>query len=494
MCAFVSWWKEVRAPTPRSRRPTRMHEKRSSFSRMFRREHGDKSSAWLVRLLMASLASCFPHRLRPLISSLISVTILIHTSAFKLPSPSKARYFGLNTRYQSSAADHLLDWIAHARETRQAVPLWGVHDALSAKIMHGAAAATPTAETSTNPSAAATSPGMMQSEGNMESSEWRAHTGLFISGFGVSASRLGVPDAGIISRPDIVDTTNNILLALSTPSTAIRENQAVGGNNRPPVVVVDGDTGFGGTANVRRTIHSLAALGAAGVTIEDQIFPKRCTYVAGSSVQVVSREQAQQRIRTAIQARDEAWEQRGQKLLIVGRTDCRNGAFIDGAKEALERCLLFQNAGADIVYAESLHSADEYQWLRKEIDDPKLPMMIAQVQQTVVSLLSTGEEQKQHKLPQKSPWTIDEIGEMGYELALFGVTALQATVAALQATARHVMHTGGVVKASHIAPTNSAEEGNAVPPPPPPLASLDEVKAIVGFPELDEFESEFGCT
>ena len=362
--------------------------------------------------------------------------------------------------------------------------MWGVHDALSAKILHSVSKSMPDANNSKS-----LCPTDESSEDKLQDSRSNAQSGLFVSGFGVSASRLGVPDAGIIARPDMVDTTNNILLSLSTQSVGFDAGDDLDGSCGAPVVVVDGDTGFGGTANVRRTIHSLAALGAAGVTIEDQIFPKRCTYVAGSSVQVVSRDQAKQRVETAIQASKEAWEQRGQKLLIVGRTDCRNGDFSDGAKEALERCLLFQQAGADIVYAESLHSADEYIWLRQEIDDPRLPMMVAQVQQSVASLPS-----KTYKRSQQPPWTINEIGEMDYELALFGVTALQVTVAALQSTARHVMHTGGVVTASSAFPGDSRQKDGTVPPLAPALASLEEVKSVVGFPELDAFEADFGCS
>jgi 2-methylisocitrate lyase-like PEP mutase family enzyme len=384
-------------------------------------------------------------------------------------------------------ADRLLKFIDQSRQTKLAIPVFGVHDALSAKIMHAVATTAAATNNDTIPSSSS------------------SPSALFISGFGVSASRLGVPDAGILSRPDVLDTLQNIFLA-----TATNDNPYAA----PPVVMVDGDTGFGGTANVRRTIHSLAAAGAAAVTIEDQVFPKRCTYVAGSSVQVVSRRQAHDRIKVAVQASKESWEQRGQKVLIVGRTDCRNSVATnngdDGAKEALERCLLFQQAGADIVYAESLHSAEEYLWLRQEINDPMLPMMIAQVQQqpghsdksqTTLTIPSQMAPPENTKPP--GSWTIQDIGDMNFELALFGVTALQATVAALQTTARHVFHTGGIVTTRSNAiiqngyenhNNTNAEVSSPLPPPPPVLASLDEVKQVVGFLELELFESEFGCT
>jgi 2-methylisocitrate lyase-like PEP mutase family enzyme len=399
------------------------------------------------------------------------------------------------TNNHPCGADRLLQFIDQSRQKKLAIPVFGVHDALSAKIIHAVAT---TAAATDNSDTIMSSP-----------------SALFISGFGVSASRLGVPDAGILSRPDVLDTLQNIFLATATNNNPYTP---------PPAVLVDGDTGFGGTANVRRTIHSLAAAGAAAVTIEDQVFPKRCTYVAGSSVQVVSRRQAHDRIQVAVQASKESWEQRGQKVLIVGRTDCRNGAATnnkngDGAKEALERCLLFQQAGADIVYAESLHSVEEYLWLRQEINDPSLPMMIAQVQQqpsvlvghsdespTTTTTIPSEQATSKHTKPPGS-WTIHDIGDMNYELALFGVTALQATVAALQTTARHVFHTGGIVTTATKTTTsndilrNGHENYNTntvisspSPPPPPVLASLEEVKQVVGFLELERFESEFGCT
>ena len=321
-------------------------------------------------------------------------------------------------------SERLLDLISHARQTKRALPLLGVHDALSARIFQQQS--------------------ILASKRNNNyddtSSHHHHHMGLFVSGFGVSAARLGQPDAGILTRSEME----------ATAKTIIQQSYA------SVPVIVDGDTGFGGTPNVRQTIRQMASLRAAAITMEDQVFPKRCTYVAGAGVNVVTREEASRRIRAALAAQTEAWEQDGNRILVVARTDCRMSSEV-GFQEATERCLIFEELGAEIVYAENLQSADEYNKLRNTIS---APMMLAQVQ--------TGS-------PDQKLWTVQDIGSMGFELALWGVTGLQATVAAVEQAASEVLASGGMVSST-------------------PMASLDKVKEIVGFPELDSFEKEYGCT
>lgn len=128
-----------------------------------------------------------------------------------------------------------------------------------------------------------------------------------------------------------------------------------------PPLIVDGDTGYGGSPNMLRTISALASAGAAAITIEDQAFPKKCTIAAGEKIRVVEREEAVQRVRGALRARDlhcervslskSATTSAGDGCWIVARTDCRL-AF--GFNEVVERCLRFEELGADIVYAENL--------------------------------------------------------------------------------------------------------------------------------------------
>ena len=157
---------------------------------------------------------------------------------------------------------------------------------------------------------------------------------------------------------------------------------------------------------------------------------------------------------------------------IVARTDCRMAFDLD---EAIERCLAFQEMGANIVYAENLQSKEEYIALRKamiggnnvedtSVADSIVPMILAQFQ--------TGK--KDQRL-----YSMDEVSSMGYEMTLYGVTGLQATVSALQSVASELFDdeggSGGIITST-------------------PLATLNEIKDVVGFSDLDSFEHKYGCT
>ena len=220
--------------------------------------------------------------------------------------------------------------------------------------------------------------------------------------------RFGVPDAGLVSRAEMEEAARVIIRASAAAS-------AEAGGAAPPPVVVDGDTGYGGAANVRATVRGLAAAGAAAVTIEDQEWPKRCTVVAGGGVRVVSRHAAARRVAAALAARDEARSMDGREIMVVARTDCRRA---EGLEEAIARCQAFEALGADVVYAENLATLAEYRALRQALS-PATPMVCAQVDET---------------------HSAEELGALGYDCALFGVRALRATVHALKAGRDDVSH------------------------------------------------------
>jgi 2-methylisocitrate lyase-like PEP mutase family enzyme len=264
---------------------------------------------------------------------------------------------------------------------------------------------------------------------------------LFLSGFGVSSTLLGQPDAGILTYSEMES------MARIVCSTA---------NEQGVPVLVDGDTGYGGSANMRRAIQGFASVGAAAVTIEDQVFPKKCTYIAGASVRVVERPKSIARIKAALAARQEALEKDGNRILVVGRTDCRAAL---GLEEALIRCQLFQELGCDIVYAENLHSSKEYMELRKHIKCTT-PMMMAQVQ-------------TQSDSPQKL-YTLQEASDMDYQLMLMGISGLQAVVETLQSLAKDMQEGGGLAS-------------------PQTLASFEAVKDVVDYSSLQDFEFKFNC-
>ena len=295
----------------------------------------------------------------------------------------------------------------------EAIPLYGVHDALSAKIFsrHGAPA-------------------------------------LFLSGFGVSASLLGLPDVGMTNLVEMEMVTRNIYSVLSEQTP----------------LIVDGDTGFGGPPNILRTVSSLAAAGAAAVTIEDQNFPKVCTIAAGSNVRIVDRETAVQRVRCALAARDEVNMRSDNGPWIVARTDCRM-AF--GFDECVERCLQFEQLGAQVIYAENLQSVEEYERLRRRLD-PLTVTIVAQVQ----------ENRDPSNKTSKPLLTTGEVGDMGYDLALFGVTPLQIVAGALESAALELLDRGG---------ENGLARDVA-------FADFATVKEVVSFDKLEQFSEDFPCT
>ncbi len=169
----------------------------------------------------------------------------------------------------------------------------------------------------------------------------------FMSGFAVAATRLGMPDTGLISFAEMLDQLRNICGAV--PGYPI---------------VGDGDTGYGNAVNVRRTIIEYAKAGAACVMIEDQISPKKCGHFDGK--QIVTREEARLKIRAAVEAAREA------DILILARTDASS---VDGFDAAIERCRDFEEEGADILFLEAPRSKDELRAFAQAMRQPTMANM-----------------------------------------------------------------------------------------------------------------------
>ena len=170
----------------------------------------------------------------------------------------------------------------------------------------------------------------------------------FMSGFATSASRLGAPDLGLMSYAEVVDQARNINEAISIP------------------MIADGDTGYGNAMNVRRTVGGFARAGCAAVLIEDQLAPKRCGHTPGKDV--VGREEAFDRIKAAVDAREE-----GTDILIMARTDANH---THGLKEAIERAHRFHELGADILFVEAPKNIDEMRTICSELPGCKMANIV----------------------------------------------------------------------------------------------------------------------
>jgi 2-methylisocitrate lyase-like PEP mutase family enzyme len=207
----------------------------------------------------------------------------------------------------------------------------------------------------------------------------------FMSGFAVSAARLGLPDTGLISFAEMLDSLRN----------------CASGAARIPLIG-DGDTGYGNALNVQRTVVEYARAGAAGVMIEDQVSPKKCGHTRGK--QVIGREEARMKIRAAVDARRDA------DILILARTDAR---AVLGFDEALDRCRDFETEGADIIFLEAPENQLE---MRRFCQAMRKPCM--------ANMVPGG------KTPILAP---QELQSIGYKLAVYPVVLLSSAIAAMQA-------------------------------------------------------------
>src|SRR6188508_1999200 len=205
----------------------------------------------------------------------------------------------------------------------------------------------------------------------------------FMSGFAVSAARLALPDTGLISFTEMLDSLRNCCAAAG----------------KVPLIG-DGDTGYGNALNVQRTVVEYARAGAACVMIEDQVAPKKCGHTRGK--QVVSRAEARMRIRAAVDARA------ANDILIMARTDAR---AVTGFEDALDRCHDFVEEGADIIFLEAPESADEMHRFCSEIPRP-----------TMANMIDGG------RTPILPP---DELERIGYRIAAYPLVLLSAAIAAM---------------------------------------------------------------
>lgn len=210
----------------------------------------------------------------------------------------------------------------------------------------------------------------------------------FMSGFAVSAARLGAPDTGLISYAEMLDQGRNITAAVSIP------------------VIGDADTGYGNALNVKRTVKGYAAAGFAAAMIEDQVAPKRCGHTRGK--EVVDRDSALDRIKAAVDAREEA-RALGQDLLILARTDARHG---HGLAEAIARARGFAELGADILFVEAPRDPAEMETVCREVPGWKM-----------ANLVEGGDT------PLLSP---PELEALGFSIAAYPLTLLSAAMRALR--------------------------------------------------------------
>jgi 2-methylisocitrate lyase-like PEP mutase family enzyme len=166
---------------------------------------------------------------------------------------------------------------------------------------------------------------------------------VYMTGYGVSASRLGLPDMGFAGLGEMADHARNLAAAVSIP------------------LIADADTGYGNALNARRTVAVYEAAGVAGLHLEDQALPKRCGHLAGKVV--VPAEEFAAKIRAAVEARTDP------DLMIIARTDA---IAVNGFDDALRRAELAVRAGADMLFVEAPTTEAQIEQVAHAFDTPLL--------------------------------------------------------------------------------------------------------------------------
>lgn len=214
-----------------------------------------------------------------------------------------------------------------------------------------------------------------------------------LSGYSVAGASLAEPDFGILTQTEMLEVARRVVRAVDMP------------------ILVDGDTGGGGVVNVQRLVTELVAMGAAGVFLEDQVWPKRCGHMRGK--QVVSLGEHVEKIAAARDSKGDA------DFVIVGRTDAR---AVEGLDEAIHRGLAMKKAGADLVFVEAPQSVEEMRRITAEIPPPLLVNMVEGGHTPLVPLR--------------------ELEEIGFEVAVYPVTGILTAARALEKAYAHLAASG----------------------------------------------------
>lgn len=204
---------------------------------------------------------------------------------------------------------------------------------------------------------------------------------LYLSGAGVANASFGLPDLGMTNLSDVLEDARRITSATDLP------------------LLVDADTGFGAAFAIARTVREMERAGVAGLHIEDQVQAKRCGHRPGK--ELVSPEEMADRVKATIDARTDP------NFVVIARTDA---LAVEGLEAALERAKLYQEAGADAIFAEAVTELGQYEEFAKALDVPIL-----------ANITEFG----------KTPlFTAEELARAGVGMALYPLSAFRAASAA----------------------------------------------------------------
>ncbi len=216
---------------------------------------------------------------------------------------------------------------------------------------------------------------------------------VYMTGFGATATRLGMPDLGLLSLTEMADQARSMTRAVSIP------------------VIADADTGYGGPSNIRRTVREYIQAGVAALHLEDQVSPKRCGQLAG--IKLVDADESAARLRSAVEARG------ADDLVIIGRTDALPTA---GLEEAIARARLYREAGVDLVFVDGIKRIAEVEAVARAVSGPK-----------VVSIVDGNET---------VALTAQDLQAMGFQVVFYAVSTLFSAVKAISLTLAALKQSG----------------------------------------------------
>ena len=249
---------------------------------------------------------------------------------------------------------------------------------------------------------------------------------VYMTGFGTSLTRLGMPDVGLLTASEMVDNAGRIVDASGLP------------------VIADADTGYGNPINTRRTVRDYEKAGVAGVHIEDQVWPKRCGHLAGK--RVIPTAEMAAKIRAACDARHDA------DFLVIARCDA---IAVEGLEAALERGERYREAGADMLFIEAPVGRAEVERVANHFKGVPL----------LYNMASSG------KTPDLAA---DELGRLGFKLAIYPNWMLLAAIPAMQSALRELKRAGSIAQLRET------------------VATFKEFTDIAGLPEVQQLEARYG--
>lgn len=219
------------------------------------------------------------------------------------------------------------------------------------------------------------------------------HKAIYLSGGGVAANSLGMPDLGISTAEDLLVDIRRITDVCGLP------------------LMVDIDTGFGGAFNIARTTRSLIKAGAAGFHMEDQVAAKRCGHRPNK--EIVSQQEMVDRIKSAVDARTD------ENFVVMARTDALQ---VEGMNSAIDRANACIEAGADMIFPEALNTLDQYKEFRANVDAP----FLANITEFGATPL----------------FSCEELGEVGVDIVLYCCGAYRAMNKAAETFYKSVLANG----------------------------------------------------